>query len=166
MRRARIRVASALAVAVAVATTASAAHGDVFGVTDAQAPAPRTDEDLVVTNANGLAGSLPAGVNTDASEFHPSVSADGTRLVFESDPAPNTRRIVVVDLTTGQSADLLNGFEAASIKPTTPSITPDGKAVLIGTGSGTGPLLIDVANFPSGPYPRTDVGATSNTLGP
>ena len=92
--------------------------------------------------------------------------ANTREWLLESEPAPNTRRIVVVDLTTGQSADLLNGFEAASIKPMEPSITPDGKAVLIATGNGTGPLLIDLSNFPSGPYPRTDVGRGSFALGP
>jgi len=75
-------------------------------------------------------------------------------------------RIILVDLTNGHQADVLNGFDAASIGPVSPSITPDGTGVLIGSSNGTGPVLIDVSSFPSGPFPHTDIAGASHPVEP
>lgn len=108
---------------------------------------------------------LPAGVNTAENESHPSISSDGRRLVFNRRNNAGADRIVVADLTTGATSDLFTGFETGQISPTTPSITPDGTAVLTGGGH-SGPLLTDLSSFPNGPYTHMDVGGRSPTLNP
>jgi hypothetical protein len=72
----------------------------------------------------------------------------------------------MVDLTTGQSADLFNGFEAAADPPTTPTFSSDGTKVITGRrlehrDASTPPEALqasytqtDVRNFPSGPFPK------------
>jgi WD40-like Beta Propeller Repeat len=82
---------------------------------------------------------LPAGVNTTAAiESHPTISTDGKRLAFERvNLAAGTDRLIVADLTTGQTMDLFNAFETATLHPTSPSISPDGDCVTTGS-KGTG----------------------------
>ena len=152
--------------AVVTALVAPAAHGDIFAVTDKSNPVPASNDDVVMVDTAGLAASLPAGVNTAAEEIHPSVSADGKRLVFERQPDSSTTRIIVVDLDSGQQSDVINGFDAASIGPTTPSITPDGNSVLVGTSNVPGPVVIDVSAFPSGPYPHSAISGADHPFDP
>jgi hypothetical protein len=140
-----------------------AARADIFAVTDVQSGA---DTDLVLVDTSTAAtGQLPAGVNTADNESHPSISSDGRRLVFNRRNNAGSDRIVLTDLQTGATSDLFTGFETAQVSPATPSITPDGTAVLTG-GSHSGPLLTDVTSFPNGPYTHTDVGGRSPTLNP
>lgn len=113
-------------------------------------------------------------MNTTADELHPSISADGSRLVFERrDSAAGTVRIIAIDLNTGQSSDLFTGFEVAQSPPTAPVITPDGQAVLTGgpfqpEGGGAffAQLTHSLSSFPSGPYQHqtfpVDFGFSSN----
>lgn len=145
---------------------ASAAQADIFAVTDVHAPDPGTDTDIaLIDTSTATKLALPAGINTADNESHPSISADGRRLVFQRRNSAGSDRIVLADLATGTTSDLFTGFETAQIFPTTPSITPDGTGVLTG-GSHSGPLLTDVSSFPNGPYTRTDVGGRSPTLNP
>jgi WD40 repeat protein len=143
-------------IALALAAFPGAASADIFAFTETVPPS-RTDIDLALIDAStGTFDQLPAGINTaGASEFHPSVTGDGTRVVFERrDFSAGTTRIIVADLRTGQTADLFNGFEAATYQPTSPAITPDGTKVLTG-GPFNLPPLVDVSAFPTGPYPKT-----------
>src|SRR5438105_13124565 len=102
--------------AILTLTSASNARADIFAAVTVAAPAPRADLDVAVINASlGTRITLPASVNTTADEIHPSITLDGKRLVFERrDAGAGTVRIVMVDLSTGQSADLFNGFETAT----------------------------------------------------
>ena len=163
-RRAARGVALTLGAAGLLAA-APAARADVFAVVNAGAPAPRTDLDIALVNANtGLRTTLPAGVNTVADELHPSISRDGRRLVFQRlDRAAGTTRIVMVDRVTGQAADLFTGLEAAASPPSDPAITPDGRTVATGgpfqldPGSGTlfsALTLTSADGFPAGPFPH------------
>ena len=147
----------ALVIALMLVACPSAASADIFAFTETAPGAPRTDTDLALIDAStGVFDSLPAGINTTAaSEFHPSVTADGNRVVFQRhDFAAGTTRIILADLTTGQTADLFNGFEAVTYAPTSPAITPDGTKVLTG-GPFDLPPVTDVTAFPTGPYPHT-----------
>jgi hypothetical protein len=165
VRRVGARVGTSVVLAVMAAS--SAAQADIFAVTDKVAPSPRTDRDITLIDTSGLGASLPSGINTTADEGHPSISADGTRLVFlRHDAVGDTTRIIVTDLTSGQTSDVVNGIDASTIRPRTPSITTDGKAVLVGSNKVTGPLSIDLSNFPSGPYPHTDLAGANNTFEP
>jgi len=112
----------------------AAASADMFAAVNVAAPAPRTDLDIAIVNASlGKPVGLPAGVNTPADETHPSISSNGRRLTFQrSDAAAGTVKIVVVDLSTGESANLFADFETSEYPPTDPAITPDGRQV--GTG--------------------------------
>jgi len=125
---------------------------------------PTQTDIALIDPATGAKTALPPGVNTPANELHPSITPDGRRMAFETyDPAAGTVRIRVVDLSTGAQADLFNAFEASSIQPLTPAITPDGSSVITGiplvpTSNGRFAAAWDVsslANFPAGPYPRT-----------
>jgi hypothetical protein len=145
------------ALAVALVGFAPAAKADVFAVAQTASTSPaRTDLDIGLADVNtGVFQSLPAGVNTTtASEFHPSITADGRYLVFERvDHAAGTDRIIMADLTTGQTSDLFNAFEVATMHPTSPAIARDGGIVLTG-GPVSQPTHTDVGNFPNGPYPH------------
>jgi hypothetical protein len=134
------------------------------------------DFDIEVVNAStGAQVPLPAGVNTTADELHPSISADGSRLVFERrDNEAGTIRIIALDLPSGQSSDLFTGFEASQDQPSSPAITPDGQTVGTGgpfqqSGAGSfvgGVTFTSLAPFPSGPYTHTLHGlAGSNVTG-
>ena len=163
--RVTIRIVLASAAAL-MAASAPAASADVVAL--AQKLGPGTDNiDLAkVDLSTGAFLQLPSGVNSSTLwELHPSVTAEGKRVVFERrSPDGTTDRIVMADLTTGQTADLFNGFEVASTHPTSPSITPDGNLVLTGAPFDTfmgqpisGITQTDVTAFPNGPYPHSTV---------
>lgn len=157
-------IVPALATLVMGATT-SVAHGDIFAVTDAFVVGTQQTNILLINASTGDLLTLPSGINTIDNELHPSVTPDGKKLVFERHSDAGSDRIIMADLSTGATSDLFTGFDAGTIHPTTPSITQDGTGVLTG-GPGSGPLLTDVSNFPSGPYPHTDVAGHSQTRDP
>jgi hypothetical protein len=118
--------------------------------------------DIVRMNATtGQVLGLPAGINTTADEIHPSFSPDGRRIVFHSrNFSAGTNRIVVVDLGTGQTADLFTVFEATTDPPSTPVFSADGTSVLTAhslAGTDGVPALVEtsLASFPAGPFPHT-----------
>ncbi len=153
-----------IAVVCSARTAPAAAHADIYAASEGQPPG-RSDLDIsLVDMSTGTAVALPAGVNTpEASELHPSISADGTRMVFERRAGP-TIRIVLVDLRTGASADLFNGFEQAANPQTTPGISADGKTVATGEAFSAdfAPQLTmtDVSAFPAGPFPHSTFKAS------
>ena len=135
MRAARLAI---LITAAAALLGPAAARADIIAATEVANPAPNTfDTDIALVDATrGAQFGLPAGINTPQEERHPSITPDGNRLAYERfDVFTDTVRIIVVDLTSGQQADLFNAFETAQFRPTTPTITPDGQTVLTGTVS-------------------------------
>src|SRR4051812_21295255 len=137
----------------------AAAHADVFAASEGRPPTHSDLDISVVDVSTGAEVTLPVGINTPgADELHPSVSADGSRMVFER-RAGSTLRIVLVDLKTGASADLFNGFEQAANPQSTPGISPDGKTVATGEAFSAdfAPqlTLTDVSAFPAGPFPHS-----------
>jgi hypothetical protein len=141
----------------AFALAAPPAHADIFAASEGR-PTGRTDFDIYLVNmSTGAQLTLPAGLNmTSADELHPSLTADGKRMVFERRSGA-TLRIVEIDLTTGQSADLFSGFEQAANQQITPSISPDGRTVATGEAFTEVPqvTLTDVSAFPTGPFPHS-----------
>lgn len=91
------------------------ADANIIAAVEQPAGGSRTDLDIGLYDATtGAKLSLPAGVNTTDDELHPSLTRDGRLLVFErSSPTAGTHRIVLVNTSTGASADLFSGFEAA-----------------------------------------------------
>ena len=161
MRRGRVL---ALAAAAAALLTPAGARADIFAAVQVAAPSPRTDFDIAVLNAStGARLALPAGTNTTANETHPTITIDGRRLAFQrSDPAAGTVRIITVDLSTSQSADLFNGFEVAQRPPSDPAIMPSSSVVYTGgpfvaqSGEFSAPIVSTALfDFPSGPFTRT-----------
>ncbi len=165
-----IRVAFAAVLAVAV--TAPAADADIFAASDSrqvsscskcQPPPPGSLGIALVDINTGARLTVPAGVNTGDDEFRPSITSNGKRMVFMRTPATGGLRIVMVDLSTGESADLFNGFEVASHPPRSPEITPDGNTVM--TGGEFRPesgkfrpfvTFTDVSTFPGGPFAHSE----------
>ena len=88
--------------------------------------------------STGRSLTLPAGVNTPVIENHPSISPDGMHLAFERvDVSAGTDRILITDLSTGQTRDVIDAFSALTFHPGSPAIWPDGSAVSAGsTGYG------------------------------
>ena len=138
--------------------------GDIFAAVQVAPPAPRTDFDIAVVNATtGARVALPAGTNTSANETHPTITVDGRRLAFQrSDPAAGTVRIITVDVTTSQSADLFNGFEVAQRAPSDPAIMPTSSIVYTGgpfvaqSGAFAAPIVSTaLLDFPQGPFTRS-----------
>lgn len=171
------RPSSACVAAIAAgifAALAPAAHADIFAVTGVSAPNANSRDIALVDVNTGARLSLPAGVNTSADEQRPSITSDGSRMVFlRFDGA--TERVIMVDLASGQTSDLFNGFEIASHPPRSPAITPDGTTVFTGGqfrdegGGNFRPYITatDVTGFPTGPYPHVDYNQefTINTSG-
>lgn len=139
-----------------------AAHADIFAAVNVAAPPPRTDFDVAIVNASlGTRVALPAGVNTTAFEVHPSISADGRRLVFRRFGGRDGQRVVLVDVTTGQSADLFTSTQIASNTVFNSTISRDGRFVYTGrrfVQSGSSFVAMatrtDVSSFPIGPFPQ------------
>jgi hypothetical protein len=123
-----MRVALALAVLLAAPATARA---DIYGVADGHTPFTSSGVDLFMFDAStGARVTLPSSINTNADETHPSISADGSKLVFQRDGG--AVRIVLASLPSGTQADLFNGIEQAANPQTSPAISADGKLVLTG----------------------------------
>jgi WD40 repeat protein len=152
-----------------VASLLAAAPGraDFFATLDVPpgpgAPGQRLE---VVNVTTGAFERLPPGVDDPAaSEVHPALSPDGRYLVFER-VLSGTVRIVMVERSTGRSADLFSGFEAAADPPNTPTFSLDGTKVVTGRrldhrdpASPPGALQssfteTDVTSFPTGPFPH------------
>jgi hypothetical protein len=150
------RAIGGLALGVALLAPA-AARADLIAAVDVEQPGG--GHDVAVLNATtGARLPLPAGVNTADSEHHPSLSRDARRLVFQRD-AGGATRIIVVDRTTGQMADLFNGFEQSADLQTSPAISPDGQVVFTGEALRTTPTgkyaavkTTNLASFPNGPF--------------
>jgi WD40-like Beta Propeller Repeat len=126
------------------------AEADIFAVAPVVAPG-HSDIDVGRFDlSTGASLPLPAGVNTTAAnESHPSISSDGKRLAFERrSAAAGTDRLIVADLTTGQTMDLFNAFDTATLHPTSPAINLDGDWVTTGS-VGSGLHGRSLANFPN-----------------
>jgi hypothetical protein len=187
----RRSIRTAIAAATVLAAAAPAARADIIAMATTLAPSSLADLDLArVDLSTSRLLSLPAGVNTSEKEDHASVSANGSRLVFErtlptqrrqidsSPPTSLNPRIVVTDLVTGKSTDAFTGDETVATPHSAPSITPDGKTVLTGgpdptiSGATTPAVtLTDISTFPAGPpYPQSlstpgfDFGAGTSGL--
>jgi hypothetical protein len=146
----------------------AAANGDIIAAVDVPVAMPNglsvqsTDQfDIALLDATtGERLPLPPGINTSAEELHPSITPDGRWLAFERvDLSAGTRRIIVVDLSSGRQADLFNAFETQ--QPTTPFVLPDGSEVITGEAFAparpaglfsAGWTSTSLANFPSGPF--------------
>jgi dipeptidyl aminopeptidase/acylaminoacyl peptidase len=165
---------SCIVLVAAAAFAAPAARAAIIAAVNEPVPngtsCPTQTDIALIDPATGTRTALPPGVNTSANELHPSIAPDGRRMAFETyDPTAGTVRIRVVDLTTGDQADLFNAFETAGIQPTTPTITPDGSSVITGvplvpTSSGKFAAAWEVtslANFPGGPFPHTQRAANA-----
>ena len=103
---------------------AAPAEADIFAVAPV-VKSGHSDIDVGLFNlSTGASLALPAGIDmTAANESHPSISTDGKRLAFERrDRAAGTDRLIASDLTTGQTMDLFNAFETATLhRPRRPS---------------------------------------------
>lgn len=142
------------------------AHADIFAAVNVVAQAPRTDLDVAIVNASlGTRVSLPSSVNTTNSEVHPSISANGRRLVFER-VFENGNLLFLVDTSTGDSAVPFSPGEAAAQPIFHSVITRDGRLVLTGrplrcthvnsvTRCFPEATVTDVSTFPAGPYARS-----------
>jgi hypothetical protein len=97
--------------------------------------------DIALVNAGtGAAVALPAGVNTSAREFHPSLSPDARRLTFvrqtfelrgSDQILQAVNRVHVVDLRTGATLTPAT-YLAGDDRTTTPSFAADGATIVTG----------------------------------
>lgn len=163
-RRPTSSVRAALIAAVVLGACAPAANGDIIAATGVSSPTVGQRRDIALVDVNtGARLPVPSGVNTSADETVPSITRDGGRMVFLRVDG-STLRVIMVDLSTGQMADLFNGFDVAAHAPRSPSITPDGRTVFTGgryRDEGNGhfrPYVVgtDVTSFPNGPFAHVD----------
>ncbi len=155
----RLTVLSILMLALAAAQ----ARADIFAAVNVAAPPPRTDFDVAIVNASlGTRVALPSVVNTTAFEIHPSISSDGRRLLFNRFVGSDGIRLLLVDTSTGDSADLFTPTEIALNPIFNSAIEGDGTTVATGRrfrnfGTQFVPEITftDVRSFPTGPFPRT-----------
>ena len=158
----RLTVLSILVLALA----SGQARADVFAAVNVAAPPPRFDLDVAIVNASlGSRVALPSVVNTTAFEIKPSISFDGRRLLFQRFGGSDGIRLLLVDTSTGQSADLFTTNEIAANPIFNSSIEGDGTTVATGrrfrqlqfsSGIRFVPevTLTDVRSFPTGPFPH------------
>jgi hypothetical protein len=151
------------------------ASGDVIAAVDVPVGTdirgcPQHTDIALIDAATGARTPLPSGVNTAADELHPNINPFGTRMTFARvDHAAGTTQIVFVNLSTGQQAQLFNFFDASTMQPTDPVLTPDGNSVMTGapfaqpSNGHFVPVetLTSLANFPGGPFPHST--RTENT---
>jgi WD40-like Beta Propeller Repeat len=173
-RVARAACRSWLGLVAVVALAAPVAHAGIVAAVNVPVPngaaCPQQTDIALIDPATGAKSSLPPGVNTPADELHPSITPDGRRMAFETfDPTGGTTRIRVVDLTTGDQADLFNAFEVGVTQPTTPAIASDGSSVITGvplvpSGSQFSAFwnVTSLANFPGGPFAHSQRAANSS----
>ena len=161
------RTLAVVLAAIAAGVAPGVAQGDFYAITETH-PANGSLDLVRVDLSTGQDLPLPDGVNTGADEFHPSLSPDGTRLAFERvNTAAGTTRIVVTNLGTGISADLLTAFQVPTIRPNDPTwISPSAVALgqpLVQSGAAVGDFRasftsVGVSAFPSGPFPLSGFG--------
>jgi hypothetical protein len=152
-----------------LAVVSPGARADIFAAVNVAAPPPRTDLDVAIVNASlGSRVALPSVVNTTAFEIKPSISFDGRRLLFQRFGGSDGIRLLLVDTSTGQSADLFTTSEIAANPIFNSSIEGDGTTVATGrrfrgiqttSGMRFSPeaTLTDVRSFPTGPFPRVQL---------
>jgi hypothetical protein len=174
------RVLCAAIASLAAACAAPAARADIIATVEVPSTSGGDLDIALVNAATGSRISLPAGVNTAANEYHPSITPDGARLVFER--SGGVDRIILVDLASGQTADLFDPLVAQQEQPRTPSIASDGLHVytgrpLLDTASGARPFeavtgQVDTFDltppFTDFAFPVSDAtfAARGQTLGP
>jgi hypothetical protein len=166
------RLALALA-ALTVAVFPAVAYADIIAVTQQRVPTMSsageptggTNLDLAAIDVSTGQRTALAALDTTADEFHPSMSSDGRLVVFERvDPVTLAVRIIMLDRTTGQQADLFSAADAALFRPNSPSISPDGSRVVVGEPKEmlpfcpepTSVIVVNVRAFPTGPFPRSE----------
>jgi hypothetical protein len=149
------------------------ARADIFAAVNVAAAPPRTDLDVAIVNASlGTRVSLPSIVNTTAFEVHPSISSDGRRLLFKRFGGSDGTRLLLVDTSTGNSADLFGPTEIVANSIFDSAIEGDGTTVATGrrfrripstSGDRFHPevTLTDVRSFPTGPFPRATLPVLS-----
>ena len=155
-----LRRPSIAALAVALATLASpASRADIFAATCVADPSGSGQDIAIVNASTGARVALPAVVNTADTELDPSISLSGQKLVFRRTSPSGVNRLLMVDVVTGQSADLFTGREISQ-NPIFGS-TIAGGGSLVFTGRPFSPVLglsyprvflTDVFPFPTGPF--------------
>ena len=166
-------VRTAFLTVVLVLLCGGTARADIFAVAPIVAPGHSDIDVGLLDLSTGGSLALPADVNTPAIENHPSISADGTQLAFERvDLAAGTDRILLTDLATGQTRDVIDAFEALQWHPTSPAVHPDGGDVSTGS-DGTGIFLwggpgsfLRSEDFPGSKLVDPTPGAPTGRTGP
>src|SRR4051794_22782568 len=157
----------AFAAAAAVLVLPAVAHADLLAAYDRVAAAGQLDVALV-NASTGQSVALPAGVNTSAREFHPSLSPDATRLAFVRQTFEQrgsdrilkaVDRIHVVDLRTGAEVTP-SALAAGDDRTTTPSFAADGATIVAARHPETQVTddRVAVIAFPSGSVSFLDSG--------
>jgi hypothetical protein len=128
-----------IALAAAALLLPATARADLLAAYDRVTSAGQLD--IALINAStGAPVALPAGVNTAAREFHPSLSPDARRLTFVRQTFERrgsdqilqaVNRIHVVDLRTG-AALTPSSLAAGDDRTTTPSFAADGATIVAG----------------------------------
>jgi WD40-like Beta Propeller Repeat len=152
-------------------------------------PGPGGDLDIALVAATtGEPITLPAGINTSADEFHPSLSADGRLLTFEratpagtayagadanaakDDPLPPfdsagqpDKQIILVDMHSGTRVQP-TALAIADRKKITPSLSSDARWLIHGSTTGgevpsARVTVFDVSGAPNLP-PETQIDRT------
>ncbi len=158
----------AFASAVVLGIASASARADIFAATCVAAPSG-SGQDIAIVNATlGTRVALPAVVNSADSELDPSISLDGRKLVFRRTSPTGVNRLLMVDLVTGESADIFTGLEISQTPIFGSTITPHGLYVL--TGRRFSPSLgfsfprmfftNVVLDFPSGPFSHSTITAS------
>jgi hypothetical protein len=159
--RMKLLAATCLALLLAVPAIAQA---DILVATDATPQIGGSNLNILYfDSATGALLPVPQGVNrTTADSFHPSLSQDGRYITYEirglSPGAVGAVRMA--DLTTGQDVGIIDGFDAARLRPNDPSFNqiPGSHTIVVGSDNTLAceaPLFINVASFPTPPFPVT-----------
>jgi hypothetical protein len=162
----------AFASAVSLGIASASARADIFAATCAAGPSG-SGQDIAIMNAStGARVALPPVVNSVDTELDPSITTDGRKLVFRRTSPTGVNRLLMVDLVTGQSADVFTGLEISQTPIFGSTITPGGTLVFTGrrfSQSFLGfsfPRIFStvVVSFPSAPFSHTTVTASRHNF--
>ena len=143
--------------ALLAAAAAPAAQADLLAAFDTIKGGGNLD--VVVTNVTTRqAFPLPAGINTAAPEYGPTLSPDGRRLALVREEAGGIRRILVFDLARGQNITPAN-LAPSGDENVSPVFSLDGRVLLFGR-HGTivprqqNPSLVESRSLPASGFRR------------
>ena len=151
-----------------LALASAPARADIFAATCVADPSSAGQDVAILNASTGARVALPAVVNSSDTELDPSISLDGNMLLFRRTSPAGVNRLLIVNLTSGASADVFTGLEVSQDPIYGSAITGNGALAFTGRrfSSPFGyafprVFVTDVFAFQGGPFSHETLSAFS-----